>query len=47
MWNSSTNYQAAKLKLKQSYGWAYAAKIAIVLNFLLLTSQLIVFLGIA
>ena len=47
VWNSSTNYQAVKLKLKQSYGWAYAAKIAIVLNFLLLTSQVVVFLGIA
>ena len=47
VWNSSTNYQAAKLKLKQSYGWAYAAKIAIVLNFLLLISQAVLFLSIS
>jgi hypothetical protein len=39
VWNSSTNYQAAKLKLKQSYGWAYAAKVAVVLNFIIIISQ--------
>ena len=47
VWNSSTNYQLQKIKAKQPHGWAYAAKIAIVLNFLLLTSQVVVFLGIA
>ena len=40
-WNSSTNYQLAKIKKKQPHGWAYAAKVAIVLNFLTLGGQLI------
>ena len=39
VWNSSTNYQLEKIKEKQPYGWAYAAKVAIVLNFLTLISQ--------
>ena len=32
LWNSSTKYQILKLNLKQSYGWAIASKIYVVLN---------------
>ncbi len=40
-WNSSTNYQLTKIKKKKPHGWAYAAKVVIVLNFLSLGGQLI------
>ena len=40
-WNSSTNYQLKKIKAKQPYGWAYGAKIVIVLNFLTMAGQAI------
>ena len=40
-WNSSTNYQVQKIKTKQPYGWAYGAKILIVLNFLTISGQAI------
>ena len=40
-WNSSTNYQLQKIKAKQPYGWAYAAKVLIVLNFLTIAGQTI------
>jgi len=40
-WNSSTNYQLTKIKKKKPHGWAYAAKVVIVLNFLALGGQLI------
>jgi hypothetical protein len=40
-WNSSTNYQIQKIKTKQPYGWAYGAKILIVLNFLTIGGQAI------
>jgi len=40
-WNSSTNYQLQKIKAKQPYGWAYGAKILIVLNFLTIAGQAI------
>ena len=40
-WNSSTNYQLQKIKAKQPYGWAYGAKILIVLNFLTIGGQAI------
>ena len=40
-WNSSTNYQVQKIKTKQPYGWAYGAKILIVLNFLTIGGQAI------
>ena len=32
LWNSSTKYQNSKLKLQQSYGWAIASKVYVVLN---------------
>jgi hypothetical protein len=38
-WKSSTNYQLQKIKAKLPYGWAYAAKIMIVLNFLTIAGQ--------
>ena len=41
-WNSATNYQLEKIKKKQPYGWAYGAKILIVLNFIIFGGQLIV-----
>ena len=40
LWNSSTNYKIAKLKNKQSYGWATAAKVYAVFNILVWVSQL-------
>ena len=40
-WNSSTNYQLEKIKSGQPYGWAYGAKIMIVLNFLSIAAQAI------
>jgi hypothetical protein len=40
-WNSSTNYQLQKIKAKQPYGWAYVAKVLIVLNFLAIAGQAI------
>ena len=40
-WNSSTNYQLEKIKSGQPYGWAYGAKIMIVLNFLTIAGQAI------
>jgi len=39
VWNSSTNYQLKKIKEKQPHGWAYAAKVAVVLNFIVMISQ--------
>jgi len=39
VWNSSTNYQLKKIKEKQPHGWAYAAKVAVVLNFIIIISQ--------
>lgn len=41
-WNSATNYQLEKIKKKQPYGWAYGAKILVVLNFIIFGGQLIV-----
>ena len=32
VWNSSTLYQLKKIQEKQPYGWAYAAKVSVVLN---------------
>ena len=32
VWNSSTLYQLKKIEEKQPYGWAYAAKVSVVLN---------------
>ena len=40
-WNSSDNYQKEKIKQKQGYGWAYTAKVFIVLNFLALAGNVI------
>jgi len=40
-WNSSTNYQVEKIKSGQPYGWAYGAKIMIVLNFITIVGQAI------
>ena len=40
-WNSSTNYQLEKIKSGQPYGWAYGAKIMIVLNFITIVGQAI------
>ena len=40
-WNSSTNYQLQKIKAKQPHGWAYVAKVLIVLNFLTIAGQVI------
>ena len=40
LWRSSTNYKLAKLKAKQSYGWATAAKIYAVFNIIVWLSQL-------
>ena len=40
-WNSSTKYQLEKIKSGQPYGWAYGAKIMIVLNFLSIAAQAI------
>jgi hypothetical protein len=40
-WNSATNYQLEKINKKQPYGWAYGAKILIVLNFIIFGGQLI------
>ena len=40
-WNSSDNYQKEKIKQKQGYGWAYTAKVFIVLNFLSLAGVVI------
>ena len=39
VWNSSTNYQLSKIKKKQPYGWAYAAKVSVVLNGLSILAQ--------
>ena len=44
-WNSSTNYQLQKIKDKQPYGFAYAAKIMIVLNFITIIGQAILLFG--
>ena len=41
VWNSSTNYQLLKIKQKKPYGWAYAAKVIVVLNGLAFISQVI------
>ena len=40
-WNSSTNYQLQKIKAKQPHGWAYAAKVLIVMGFISLVAQAI------
>lgn len=39
VWNSATNYQVEKLNSKKPYGYATAAKIYIVFNFVVLLSQ--------
>ena len=39
LWNSSTNYKLVQLNKKQSYGWATAAKVFVVLNFITTLSQ--------
>ena len=44
-WNSATNYQHEKISINQPYGWAYAAKIMIVLNFLTIAGQSILVLN--
>ena len=41
VWNSSTNYQLLKIKQKKPYGWAYAAKVIVVLNGLAFISQVV------
>ena len=46
VWNSSTNYQLSKIKKKQPYGWAYAAKVSVVLNGLSIFAQGAIILGI-
>ena len=46
VWNSSTNYQLSKIKKKQPYGWAYAAKVSVVLNGLSILAQGAIILGI-
>jgi hypothetical protein len=39
LWNSSTKYKLAQLDKKESYGWATAAKVFVVLNFIGTLSQ--------
>ena len=39
--DSSTNYQLQKIKAKQPHGWAYAAKVLIVMGFISLVAQAI------
>ncbi len=39
LWRSSTIYQNHKLKSRQSYGWATAAKVYVVLNYITTLSQ--------
>ncbi len=40
LWRSSSIYQNQKLKNKQSYGWATAAKVYVVLNYITTISQI-------
>tara|TARA_Y100000768_G_C23885767_1_gene637520 strand:- start:36 stop:929 length:894 start_codon:yes stop_codon:yes gene_type:complete len=40
LWRSSTNYKLAKIRAKQSYGWATAAKVYAVFNIITWLSQL-------
>ena len=40
LWRSSNFYQNEKLKNKQSYGWATAAKVYVVLNYITTLSQI-------
>ena len=40
-WNSATNYQLEKIKKQEPYGWSYAAKILVVLNFISFAGQAI------
>ncbi|MDC0628719.1 hypothetical protein OAP04_04015 [Pelagibacteraceae bacterium] len=44
-WNSATNYQLENIKKKQPYGWAYGAKILVVLNFIIFSGQLILLIN--
>ena len=39
LWNSSSFYKANQLNKKESYGWATAAKIYVVLSFIITLSQ--------
>ena len=39
LWNSSTKYKFSKLKQSKPYGWAIAAKVYVVFNFLTTLSQ--------
>ena len=40
LWRSSTNYKLVKIRAKQSYGWATAAKVYAVFNIITWLSQL-------
>ena len=40
LWRSSTNYKLAKIRAKQPYGWATAAKVYAVFNIITWLSQL-------
>ena len=39
LWNCSNKYREFKLKKRQTYGWATAAKVYVVLNFITMLSQ--------
>ena len=39
LWNSSNKYRDQKLSKKQTYGWATAAKVYVVFNFITTISQ--------
>jgi len=44
-WNSATNYQLEKIKKQEPYGWSYAAKILVVLNFISFAGQAILLIN--
>ena len=44
-WNSATNYQLKKIKKQEPYGWSYAAKILVVLNFISFAGQAILLIN--
>jgi len=44
-WNSATNYQLEKIKKQEPYGWSYAAKILVVLNFISVAGQTILLIN--
>ena len=40
LWRSSDKFKSAQLKINQSYGWATAAKVYVVINYIVTISQL-------